>query len=384
MLNVVIYGYNEVSKGLKNFIYQKYNPVMVTKKAEELNVVAYAQHETVQEKMVDDVPLLKVTKLNRFFQQHFADILIIPRENYIGQENYLQIIHFMGVDFNQVWIAQPLVQEVVDDVRKLFIPFFSYPYLPYLEFHIADQCNLNCAACEHYAGLVKEPHFPDFSRFERDLRQLKKYIEGIGMIRIMGGEPLLNKNIGRYVKLTRQLYPQAVIYVVTNGLLAMNMPEEFYALLKQQKIRLWISFYLPLKDKMEKIYAALKSKGVAVEISPLNHKFTKKQRLHPRALNEAELVFWNCFQHSCNNLYEGKLAACFLPFTTKYFNQYFGKHIPEDGGIDLYDETLTLKKLKQQLITPFARCCYCDYPQEMDWRVIQNPSTLEDWILDDK
>lgn len=385
-MNIAIYGTNIYSITLKDIIIKGYNPLSVSKGREALTVVAYIG-EDIDKQMIDDIPILTMEQSAMFFKNQLFDALVLPLENYVGQRNYLQEIHFMGVSFDHIYIAHRLDDELATEngILRMFSLYNSCSYLPYLEYHIADHCNLNCAACEHYSGLVQKEHFPNFIQFRRDLLRLKELIRDIGVIRILGGEPLLNNEIEKYIKLTRKIYPVSDIYVVTNGLLLRKMPDTFFETIKANNIHIWISFYLPLESKMEGILQFLSSKGVSVMLSPLNRTFTKKQRLVAQDFHQTEKVFWNCYQHSCNNLYEGKLAACFLPFTTKYFNQYFHKALPEDGAIDLYDEELTTELLKQKLSQPFERCRFCYLPAEnVDWRVMHHPSVLEDWIMTDK
>ena len=93
--------------------------------------------------------------------------------------------------------------------------------------------------------------------------------------------------------------------------------------------------------------------------------------------------FYRCSQSRCHNLYDGKIAACFLPFTTKYFNEYFHQHLPEDGAIDLYTPGLTTEILKTKLMQPFERCYYCQDSISVDWEQIKNPSTLADWLAEE-
>ncbi len=252
--------------------------------------------------------------------------------------------------------------------------------MPYLEFHVADHCNLNCRACEHYSGLVKEPHFTNLKKFTRDFEQLHKFIDDIGYIRILGGEPLLNPEINEYVKLSRRLYPQAVIRVVTNALLLPKMPDKFFKTLRQNDVSIHISFYPPAQSKIEQITKLLTEKKVEFFVSPLTKTFTVKQTLNPH--NEARKIFLKCFQASCRNLYDGKIAACFLPFTTKYFNAYYNKNLPEDGALDLYEKDLTTEKLKKFLSVPFERCRYCTAPVPIKWGTISQPSPITDWTND--
>jgi hypothetical protein len=86
-------------------------------------------------------------------------------------------------------------------------------------------------------------------------------------------------------------------------------------------------------------------------------------------------------QAHCNNLYDGKIAACFLPFTTKYFNAEFAQNLPEDGALDLYEEAMSTERIQRHLFTPFERCRYCsDHSVPVPWEVMQEPSVLSDWV----
>ncbi len=221
---------------------------------------------------------------------------------------------------------------------------------------------------------------PYLEKFAQDFNQLHKFIDDIGVIRILGGEPLLNPEINEYVKLSRKLYPQAIIWVVTNAILLPKMPDDFFETLRQNNAFIWISFYSPLKSKMPEIQRLLEKKQVRFGISPLNEEFTIKQTIHRH--DKPREIFLQCFQAHCHNLYEGKIAACFLPFTTKYFNAYYGKNLPEDGALDLYAEGLTTEKLKAHLLTPFERCRYCTRPVSVNWDTIKHPSPITDWTND--
>ena len=62
----------------------------------------------------------------------------------------------------------------------------------YIEHHIVDHCNLNCAGCSHFSPLAR-PWIEDFETFKLDFKQLYNITKGdIHTIRLMGGEPLLH------------------------------------------------------------------------------------------------------------------------------------------------------------------------------------------------
>ena len=382
MLRTAIFGNIEISKIVKEFIEDKYNPAAKSAGGEEMTVVCYSLAEGCKEST--DLPKISLEQTAYEMKNCEIDVLIIPKDNAIGQSDLPWRLTSEGALLDNVYYGERISKTDTTDETEIldfFTPFLDTKYLGYLEYHVADQCNLNCKACEHYSALVKEDVFPDFAKFEKDFTRLHDFIDDIGLIRILGGEPLLNKDINKYIRLTRSLYPSARIFVVTNGLKLMSMNNEFYDTLKECNGDIYISYYPPMKETMDKVENLLQEKEVSYTISTLNLEFGKKQILKPLDDEQTLDAFFKCTQKVCNNFYDGKLASCFLPFTTKYFNGYFDKNLPEDGAIDLYEEGLTTRDLRERLLLPFERCRYCSGETEMiPWDVAHEPSILEDWI----
>ena len=328
--------------------------------------------------VIDNKAVLHAEQFIALYHKKVIDKIIFPREIYTASINSLRSLRRQGVSIRDFCIANRLNEET--SLLNFIEPYISAKYLPYLEFHIADHCNLNCKACSHYSGLVKEPHFPNLEKFTRDFECLHKFIDDIGKIRILGGEPLLNPEINEYIKLTRRLYPYAIIRVVTNAVLLPNMPESFFETLRKCNAGIDISFYPPLESKMPAIKRLLEEKEVKFFMYPMIKTFLMRQTLKPH--NQINKIFMECGRSNCHNLYEGKLSVCSLLFPTKYFNDYYGKNLPMDGAIDLYDASLTTEKLKARLLMPLERCRYCTPPVEVEWTTIKNPSPITDWVHD--
>lgn len=380
-MEVAIYGIDEVSQIVTHIIEEFYNPWLESHMVETLNVVAYVAYGAIPDNIgsIDNAAILNPIQFAALYHKKLIDKIIFPRENYIGHHTIRSHLQTLNVNADDIYLTERLKEDNI--VSNFFQPYTSAKYLPYLEFHIADHCNMNCKYCEHYSGLVKTPKFTDLQKFTRDFEQLHKFIDDIGVIRILGGEPLLNPEVGEYVKLSRRLYPLTKIFVVTNAILLPKMPDEFFDTLRENNAGLNISFYPPLESKMPDIKKFLEEKRVEFYVAdkPIKE-FTIKQTLTRRDYREK--MFLQCFQSHCHNLYDGKIAACFLPFTTKYFNEYFNKNLPEDGALDLYEEGLTTEKLKKFLLTPFERCNYCTPPIAAKWDTISNPSPITDWTND--
>lgn len=379
-MNIGIIGRAKYCKVIAEIIEKIYNPEAEKYGYERLQTI-FISDSALEDGIVYE-GLLNVS-LNNLIQNYFdgkIDALVISRESL----NFgLVILKFkkIGVNLDDVYIAGRLNEETLSSTKPLdfLMPYFDSDFLPYLEFHIADQCNLNCAACQHFSGLVRNPHFPDFEKFSRDLKELNKYIKDIGRIRILGGEPLMNPEIEKYVALAHEVYPYSELYIVTNGILLESMPDSFFETMRENNARLALSLYPPFFEKLDEWKNYSSKHGVILECEGEIHEFSKVQSLYP--VSDENKKFFDCIQANCNNLYEGHIAACFLPFTIHYFNEYFDKNIPATGAIDLYDDGLTTRILKEGLLKPFDTCRYCAEYKNTPWRQISNPSILDDWIV---
>ena len=326
----------------------------------------------------DGVKVFHMDKILEMYAAGSIDGVLLPREQDYIKRNYWGRLVSNGIKIDDLYLSRWLREaNNVNFVQRLV----ETRYLPYLEIHLADHCNLNCAYCEHYSSLVNEPQFHDMAEIEHGLILLKKYIDDIGMIRLLGGEPLLNKEVGEIVRMVRNMYPHSRLKVVTNGVLLFDMPDKFFDTLRDTDTGIDLSLYPELHKSYEEVMVFFKHKGIERRsmCSQVVSFFNKKQILNPH--NNQEWTFRHCYQATCHNLYKDKLGACFLPFVTKYFNKKFNTNIPEDESLDLNNKDLTTEKIRRFLLMPMERCKWCEIPCDaVRWRRVKYPSTLEDWI----
>ena len=384
MIKGMIYQCNLFSQFLCQFIERGYNKMVERYGGEPIDIVAYWGIGNIDRSEPDGIPVKDIGEIKEMVANGEVEVLIIPSENYIWQQDFLTSFFAIGIGLDNIYIADRLDKDfnTGEAIIDAFTPYYCCRKLPYLEFHIADHCNLKCADCEHYSGLVEKEVFPDFIKFTRDIRQLKKFFDEVFVFRILGGEPLLNHQIEDYIRLINEVYPDSIIHIVTNALLLEKMPESFFETIKKcpEGSGISISYYPVMKNRMKDVIKFLETKDIRYEVSDEIKMFRRQQKMERSDDKEVRKKFDHCYQKGCVNLYDGKLAACFLPFTTKYFNRYFNKSLPEDGAVDLYEEGLTTEKIRRCLSSPFERCRYCMEPIEAPWHTIHNPSILEDWV----
>lgn len=88
-----------------------------------------------------------------------------------------------------------------------------------LEVNLADHCNLNCQCCDHFSPLAPKT-FLDFDQYVKDIKRLSKLTGGkIGLMKLQGGEPLLNDRLIDYIAVTREAFPDSYVCIFTDGLL---------------------------------------------------------------------------------------------------------------------------------------------------------------------
>ena len=156
MINVAIYGNVIVSEMVKSFIENKYNPAVATVGGDKMNVVCFGL-DGRQEKACS-VPVVSVEQMIYKLISREADVLIIPKDNAVGQHSFPWFLTADGVSLDNVYYADRYDKMNTSDLTEVldyFTPFMDTKYLSYLEYHLADHCNLNCKACEHYSALVE-------------------------------------------------------------------------------------------------------------------------------------------------------------------------------------------------------------------------------------
>lgn len=267
--------------------------------------------------------------------------------------------------------------ETIQDDPILYPYMEVLPELMQIEFHLADHCNLNCKGCSHFSNLVSKPTFPDKEQFTRDLHQLAGYFSQIHNFYLLGGEPLLNQEIGDYITAIRHTFPYTHIIIVTNGLLLLTLKNDLIQTIKENRVHISISDYTCL-DR-DKIISFVQTHALSAELREGKECFSKY--LNPHGNSDKEQIFSNCIRRNCTFLAKGKVAACCQPFVIHYFNDYFHENIPADEGIDLYEPGLDGWEIQKRLITPMESCRYCSVDVPFDWAISKEPYTKNDWCV---
>ena len=255
----------------------------------------------------------------------------------------------------------------IEEIERGDFCMANWHQIRYIEFHISDSCNLNCQGCIHFSSLAAPNSLVPFEDVEYDLQRLRKIVEHIEIIRVMGGEPLLNSDWHRYIALVRRLYPYTDLRLATNGLLIGKLTEEDLAFLDEMDVRVDITPYKPLFNKVEEIAHSLNEAGVRIHITA--PAFTFRSCLRLSGGIDANLNRTTCGAR-CFNVYKGHMAPCPIMMYIKSFNQYFHTKLPEEQPIDL-SEPMSFDTFMQKMHRPMKLCAYCDQSQTHTWERIE-------------
>ncbi len=263
--------------------------------------------------------------------------------------------------------------------EEIFLPYGKIPAeLHNLEFQLADHCNLNCKGCTHFSNLVREPYFADLDQFGRDMERLSVLFDNIRYLFLMGGEPLLNPDVDKFLHTARRSFLHTELKLVTNGLLIPVMSEKVVDAIRDTETVLSVSNYTCLDE--QKLVCCLSEYGIT-KFELRNGKQIFCKSLNSAGDSDKQRIFESCGRRNCYYLDQGQVAACVQPFMIKYFNSYFGQDFSDVGGISLYEDGLTGKELLHRLAEPMEACRYCTYEESFEWEASKGQVSMQDWCV---
>ncbi len=329
-----------------------------------------------------DAKVVSPYKLKQMLKDEKVDQVLVLSSMMIsyGLDELMKQLDLLGIKSYKIVPSYILrkTELTEEDYKEIFTDERQFNQLQHLQFHIADNCNLKCKRCQHFSNLVENNVFPEIKTIEKDLKRLSKLFDNINVIAILGGEPLLNKNLASYCYLTREYFRYSKIEIISNGLLINKMSDELVEAIKANDILINISFYPVLETIIDDIVFFLIEHGIRYTIGNRVSVFSKKLTLQGN--ENPEKSFSECRDRCCTTLREGKLYPCYLPATAFYLNQKFKTNISgADSAIDIYSG-ITGLEIINRLKRKFDICKYCSDDVILPWEQSKEVS-IEDWVV---
>lgn len=235
--------------------------------------------------------------------------------------------------------------------------------LPQLTFCITSKCSLVCKDC---GSLI--PPFNKCGHLEMTLQEFKENLDkitsAVTKIRrfvLLGGEPLLHKDLSKFIELACQKDNIDVVEVITNGTLLPN--EEVLNVMSKynKKTYLYISNYssnesLKPRLKHEKIKNLLKNYDIKLQMVDVMG-WLEEFGFKEQADDETKTInkYRKCHCSHCTQVFNNKIYVCSKASSAIELNLI---------NVDDYIDLLKTTDLKQDFVTFFDRnylkgCEYC-------------------------
>lgn len=333
-----------------------------------------------------EAPIVSSGKGAVMFEAGSIEKFIVPSLD--EQLNYRaeKMISAYGIDLDNLLYApiETLKGKLSDGEKIAKICLYTErTELETMEIHVAEHCNLNCKNCSMFCGLVETCDFPCYQEFEEGIKQLKNFFPHIKKFRIIGGEPLLNPELDKYICLIRNVYPYTDIRLISNGILVTKMSDQLIQTIIDNDVTFIVTQYISLKHSIDEINRFLSKTGIRYIVTEAVLEFQKIYN----ALGDSDIDenFYRChWKGSCATMYGTKIATCYVPFVIHYFSDKFNLAIEETGKIDLMEEGLTAQEIIKRMHTPFDMCRYCAPKGNWtEWERLPDKSntTIQDWSI---
>ena len=306
------------------------------------------------------IPVMeKLKKLN--FKNYYSSVDLLEKTDFSEDNEYtkmypsitpLKIERSLKIHKCSAKIANRIFNKIESNV-------FS---IKYIDIVVTERCSLKCRDCANLMQYYQKPQNSDLNILFKSLDRMIQSVDRIYEFRVIGGDPFMNKEMYKVVnKLVKyNNVEQAVIY--TN---AKIIPKgDNLECLKDKKVRLDITNYGELSSKHDEITSLLDMHNIPYE--------TKIARLwddigtieyEKKTDKQLKELFRECCARDIFTLFDGTLFKCpvsahgtklkSVPFDEKY------------DGIDLVDENISIKELRNKLINfhdngkYVTACNYC-------------------------
>lgn len=206
-------------------------------------------------------------------------------------------VDFRGIEWNNA------CQKVINDIDVQFFTEDTIAdskglYLYSLDAVVTERCSLKCRDCSNLMQYYQHPQDMDVFELKKTIDRLLNKVRRIFDLRILGGEPLMNKEFTRIVDWYQDEKKIERISIYSNGTI---FPDDgTLEHLKQDKVFVRLSDYGCLSYKLEEWVRWCIENNVRYEVAKID-KWNDCGRLERHSYSEQELtgVYGQC---ECRNL----------------------------------------------------------------------------------
>lgn len=314
-------------------------------------------------------------------------VIIAVRKGYsrfciIEQLKELQVDNIILLKPSPLTYRLPIVFDEHSELYQkqwLILKDATKPIIHHLEVHAADGCNLNCKGCLHFSNLYHQDDLPDVDVSLQTIEEIGKHCE-IFQLRILGGEPLLNPKLEKFLLRLREILPDSDIAVISNGILIPRMKKSLYQTMKEKYIGFNLTLYAPTLKMKDRIYNTLEENGVAYgSHEAMTDKFEKFLLTHPQETDTQP--YTTCEPRGILIIKDRHIYKCPIEAYIGKFYQRFQLCLQKVDGLEVNNIDNWDKVVYDLYTKPGDMCRYCSEKSEFFEWGNGNP-TPKDWLID--
>lgn len=343
---IVIFGANDIGRFLYRLIKESYDGTIIVCDSSRKKIGT-----------IDEIKVIPFDEAIRKYKNAFFLIT-----SYLHYNEMRQQLLDSGISEEKIekgFIDEALIAYIEERKKLKEKPLEKIQF----EVDVTEHCNLNCKCCSQFS-CITEPSFIDINEMKKDFIRMGELFNGVAKrIYLIGGEPLLNKEIVSCMKIARNNFPVSDISVFTNGVLLHECDEAFWEECRNDSISIIVTKY-PIDIDYYSIKKMIESKGIKFQFFGYSEDFKTMTNLglDLEGKQNIEESFYLCGEsNNCIKLKHGKLYTCTRPAAIPKFNKFFHQNLEvnPDDYIDIYKET-SGKEILEKLTRPIPFCRYCN------------------------
>lgn len=228
----------------------------------------------------------------------------IDRFNLYKRNNFKYLLNY-GSEYCRWEELRKICAYLFAEINSLFL---HRVYLNYVEIPITTQCTLKCKECTNLIQYYEKPYQINYKDIVKDISKLCEVTYGIGMLRILGGEPFLHKDLDKIINYISMEPKIKNIQIVTNGTII--PADKVLKAMRNKKVSVDISNYGDNSYKITELIQSLKKNRIKYFVSK-NLYWTCSSDFSYKRRNKKQLedVMRRCHL-DCINILNGKLHLC--------------------------------------------------------------------------
>lgn len=260
--------------------------------------------------------------------------------------------------------------QTIFNFEKIKYKYFNKIEIPQVEFVITTHCTLKCKDCVNYIPTIKDHIVLDYNQITNDIKKYTDAVDTVNNLILIGGEPLLHKDLSRIVEFCCNINKIKNLWVVSNGTIIPS--EDLVKILKKyrNKTHFWISNYTKnpnlekrLHDK--EIIKILKSNKIRYIFNEsLMWETTSDIKDNQRTPEEIRQYYLRC-QHPCVSVIDGKITPC--PRMSTYIVNKITDFNCNEDYVNI--RNTTVEKIRKELIDFYKKdyfkgCNFCNFLED--------------------